>query len=382
MATRRRTPLVAAALALLAAGSGAALAKGGKAAAKPPEWTEEGGTQVLRVFEPSEMKAYVKAPAEPAAGKKPELWVCLHGHGGTATGLFSYGQSASEGRGAVVLACEGSGTIATDRGEGHTWNPDRDAEAILACVEATVEKHGADPKRVVLLGLSAGGTMSLVTLGKKPSAFAGAVTCAAPMTPTGQHKGARVAVVLGTKDGNYGGFPAARQAAEKTVVGRVVSVTDLPHELPDASYARECAAWVLDSKAPSETLWVPQKPDDPALAPPEPPSKAKGGAFRHVLLFEAGGRGAPENAPARAAAKAAAAALLSEWRKVPPADLAAAIAAKSEDPLSKDAGGRVTGAVLLRYGGALSLGMAKAKAGEWAGPFLSDAGWHLIARDP
>jgi poly(3-hydroxybutyrate) depolymerase len=382
MARRGHGRALLAALGLLAALPAAASARGGKPAARAPEWSEEAGAEVLRVFEPSEMKAYVKAPAERPAGKKPELWVVLHGHGGTATGLFSYGQSASEGRGAVVLACEGSGTVATDRGEGHTWERERDADAILACVAATLEKHDADPKRVVLLGLSAGGTMSLVALGRKPSAFAGAVTCAAPMTPTGQHKGARVAVVLGTKDGNYAGFPAARQAAEKTVVGRVVSVTDLPHELPDALYARECVAWVLDSKAPSETLWVPQRPDEPARLPPEPPSKNKGGAFRHVLLFESAGRGAPEGSPDRAAAKAAAAALLAEWKKSPPKDLDAAIASKSQDPLSKDAGGRVTGAVLLRYGGPLSLALTKAKAGEWSGPVLSDAGWHLVARDP
>ena len=61
---------------------------------------------------------------------------------------------------------------------------------------------------------------------------------------------------------------------------------------------------------------------------------------------------------------------------------AAVVAAKSEDPLSKDAGGRVTGAVLSRYGGPLSLAMTKAKAGEWSGPFESDAGWHLVTRDP
>jgi predicted esterase len=329
------------------------------------------------------MKAFVSAPSERPAGRKPEVWVVLHGHGGTASGLFSYGRSASEGRSAVVLACQGTGTIATDRGEGRTWEGERDAEAILACVAATVEKHDADPRRVVLLGLSAGGSMSLLTLGRKPSAFAGAVTCAAPRTPDGSHKGTRVAVVLGTKDANYAVFPTARQAAEKTVVARVVSVADLPHELPNALYERECVAWVFESKAPSETLWVPLEPDSPARVPPEPPSKAKGGAgFRHVLLFSAGGRGAPEGAPDRATAKAAAQALLAEWKKTPPADLDAAIAARSQDPVSKDAGGRVTGAVLLRYGGPLSVALTKAKGGEWSGPVESDAGWHLVTRDP
>ena len=56
---------------LLAGLSPGALAKGGKDApgkagpGKPPEWEEEAGRQVLHVFDPSPLKAYVQAPGEP-----------------------------------------------------------------------------------------------------------------------------------------------------------------------------------------------------------------------------------------------------------------------------------------------------------------------------
>ncbi len=370
--------------ALIALLASSAAAKGGKEAVKPPEWGEENGQPIVHVFDPAPLKAYLHVPSDLPEGKKIEMIVVLHGHGGTATGLLGYDTQISDERKALLMACEGSGIEKTPQGEGHSWNGDRDATAILACLDAALAKYPAvDPKRVVIQGHSAGGTMSLLTYSKRPAAFAGIYTTASPMEPSSAHKGARIVVNVGTKDANYAGFPAARQAAEKTVVGRCVAVYDLAHDLPDDLYSKEAIAWLFDSKAPSETLFVPLKPDAPATVPPDSPAaKGKGGGFRHVLLFEAGGRGAPADAPAKPAAKQAAQALKAELDKAGAAGLDAAIAAKSQDALSKDAGGKVTGAVLARYGGALVAGMSKAKAGEWVGPFESDAGWHLVYRDP
>src|SRR5436190_4279474 len=68
-----------------------ASAKGGKEAARAPEWTEEEGRTVLRVFSPSPLKAYFAAPTTALeTGKTAEMIVVLHGHGGTATGLLGY----------------------------------------------------------------------------------------------------------------------------------------------------------------------------------------------------------------------------------------------------------------------------------------------------
>lgn len=361
-----------------------AMARGAKeAAGPPPVWTEEDGRVVVRVSGPRPLKAYVATPTEPPAeGKKAELLVTLHGHGGTATGLLNYGAGIAGPRNAYVLACEGSGTVPTDRGEGHSWDG-ADTAGILACLDATLAKYPVDPKRVVLLGHSAGGTMSLETYRARPSAFAGVVTSTAPMTPGAGQKGARVAVMLGTKDGNFAGAPAAIAAAEKTVVGRVLLVTDLPHELPRVAYAQECVAWVLDSKSGSDVLHVPLEEGADVLPPPDSPAaKAKGKGYRHVLIASAGARGAPADALSPKEAKAKAAELAARWKKAPPGtDLGEDVAALSSDPLSKDTRGVVSGLVLARYGAGLAVALGKLKGGDVTGPVESDAGWHVVARD-
>jgi poly(3-hydroxybutyrate) depolymerase len=368
---------------LLLATSGVALAKGkDKDAGKAPEWSEEEGRLVLRVFSPRALKAYLVAPSEPPAeGKKADLLVILHGHGGTATGVLGYATPVAAARGAYLLACEGSGDEKTPQGPGHSWSQP-DVQGIVACVEATIAKHPVDPKRVVLIGHSAGGTMSLATYASKPSAFAGVVTTASPETPSGAQKGARVAVCLGTDDRNYSNFPGAVAACEKTVVGRVVAVLGLGHDLPNAAYARELVAYVLDSKAPSDVLRLPL---DPATAvepaPDTPAAKDKGHPFRHVLVFAAGGRGAPAGAPARAEAKKKAAEIAASLKKLGGSGVAEAVGGATEDPLSKEQGGTISGEVLARYGGPLAAATAKLRPGDVSAPVESDAGWHVVVRD-
>ncbi len=356
------------------------LAKGGKPVVQAPTWTEEDGRTVLHVFAPSPLKAYYAAPSNLAEGKKAELIVILHGHGGTATGMLGYISPVADGRGAAILACEGAGTVKTDTGEGHSWS-DPDVQGVLACLDATLAKQPIDPKRVVLVGHSAGGSMSVRTHAARPAAFAGVYTSAAPTVPSGGNKGGRFVVNIGTKDANFGGFPGAVAASEKAVTARVVAVIDLPHELPHVDYSREAVAWLLDSKAPSEVLHVPLVPGDEVRAPPDAPAaKAKGKGFRHILLFEKGGRGAPADAPEKAVVKAAAQAIAAEWKKA--SDLGELVASKSQDPLSKDLRGLVTGEVLARYGGALVTAMSKLRGGDVSAPVEGDAGWHVVARDP
>ena len=385
---RDRIPAAACLVALaLALAAGSALAKGGAhtgpkgGGGKPAEWTEDGGNFTLQVFDPP-LKAYVQPPPTVDPAKKVELVITLHGHGGTASGLMGYMAPIAAKRGAYCMACEGSGAEANG---GHSWSQ-ADAGGILACVDAALAKFSIDPKRVVVSGHSAGGAMSFATYAARPSAFAGIYTTAAPASPTAQHKGARVVVNLGTKDPNWVDFAPSVAASEKTVVGRVVGVQDLAHDLPHSLYSEEAIAWLLDSKAPSEVLRVPGSPDDAVAAPEGTPSaKGKGGAFRHVLVFEAGGRGAPADAPKRADAKAKAAALQAKAlaaKKGAAGDAFDAIAADNQDPVAQASRGAITGAVLTRYGGALLKGMAKLGAGDVSDPVESDAGWHVVLRDP
>src|SRR5262245_24280144 len=139
MRPRRRLPW--ALLAVLAATSASPLAwaksapKAAPAKPKPPEWTEEAGRQVLQVFDPP-LKAYLSAPPTlPEASKKAELVIVLHGHGGTATGMLGYVTQVTEPRGAFAMACEGSGTVKTDQGEGHSWS-EADVAGVLECLDA------------------------------------------------------------------------------------------------------------------------------------------------------------------------------------------------------------------------------------------------------
>src|SRR5262245_6005902 len=168
-----RTPRLAIVCALLAAAAGTALGKGGPkgkpAPSKAPEWSEEAGTFTLQVFDPP-LKAYVQAPSTaPEAGKKVELVITLHGHGGTAQGLLGYMAPIASKRGAYCMACEGSGS---EQNGGHSWST-ADADGVIACVDAAIAKFPIDAKRVVVSGHSAGGAMSFATYAKKPSAFAG-----------------------------------------------------------------------------------------------------------------------------------------------------------------------------------------------------------------
>jgi len=363
-----------------------AWAKGAKPApAKPkqPEWSEEAGRQVLQVFDPP-LKAYLMAPPTlPEAGKKAELVIVLHGHGGTATGMLGYVTQITEPRNAFAMACEGSGTVKTDQGEGHSWS-EADVAGVLECLDAALAKHPIDPARVVLMGHSAGGHMTFSTHAARPKAFAGIYTTAAPASPTGANKGARAVVNLGTKDPNFVDFAPSVAAAEKTVVGRVVAVEDLAHDLPNATYSQEAIAWLFDSKSPSETLRVPLEPATEMAAPAgTPAAKAKGTAkYRHVLKFVAGGRGAPADAPPKATVKATVAALVAECKKAGKTEIGDRVAADSQDPLTKDLRGVVTGAVVARYGGPLLEAMGKLAPGDVIGPIETDAGFHLVARDP
>ena len=95
--------------------------------------------------------------------------------------------------------------------------------------------------------------------------------------------------------------------------------------------------------------------------------------------------GAPADAPKRADAKAKAAALKDKAtaaKKGAAGDAFDAIAADNQDPVAQGVRGAITGAVLARYGSALLKGMAKLGAGEVSDPVESDAGWHVVLRDP
>lgn len=74
-----------------------------------------------------------------------------------------------------------------------------EAASIAAMVQAAVQAHGADPNRVFVTGLSAGGAMSAVMLAAYPDLFAGAAVIAG--TPYGLARGVRDALRVMRKPG-------------------------------------------------------------------------------------------------------------------------------------------------------------------------------------
>lgn len=80
--------------------------------------------------------------------------------------------------------------------------------------------------------------------------------------------------------------------------------------------------------------------------------------------------------------KAAAAAAKSALAALPAGtDPGDEVSARTADPLSKDLRGLVSGLVLARYG-ALAKAMAALKGGAVSAPVESEAGFHVVLRDP
>jgi poly(3-hydroxybutyrate) depolymerase len=109
---------------------------------------------------------------------KHEIWVNLHGSPGCAShAIFQYRQEALA-RGAILVApeaTEGAGEFYTlkegVRCEYHLWDMRRDVDHVLAVIDEAVSRYNVDPRRIVLLGFSAGCEMGWRLIAARPDQF-------------------------------------------------------------------------------------------------------------------------------------------------------------------------------------------------------------------
>ncbi len=108
----------------------------------------------------------VARPAGP--GPFPTL-VALHGYGGEAAGMLALGQRATADD--VLVVCP-QGPLPAEGGYGHGWYRvvpevprdwdefERVATAVRQFIDEALQRYGGDPRRVAVLGFSAGGRLA------------------------------------------------------------------------------------------------------------------------------------------------------------------------------------------------------------------------------
>ena len=228
-------------------------------------------------------------PAEPV-----DLIVALHGAGGVPKNFVM--PLLMQNRGAWCLTVAGHQSVQTERGQGFMWSGG-DVKTILAFVQHVVGKYPIKKDRVIVWGHSAGGTMTLATLGEAPDLFAGGLTTAAPATPDGRHKEKRVCVFLGTEDPNWSGAATVRSYVESLAKKRgpgacaFFAVQELGHDIPYDDYLGLGFDWILHGQARGGEATVPRR------------SKGAEGPYRHILVRFKGAEGAGDEKRSKSKAK-------------------------------------------------------------------------------
>ena len=228
-------------------------------------------------------------PTEPV-----DLVVALHGAGGNPKNFVMPGLMTT--RGSWCLTVAGHQEVQTERGRGFMWSGG-DVKTILAFVRHVIDKYPIREDRVIVWGHSAGGTMTLATLGEEPDLFAGGLTTAAPATPTSQHKAKRVCVFLGTDDPNWAGATSVRSYVESLAKKRAkgacafFAVEDLGHEIPYDDYLGLGFDWILHGEARGGEATVPRR------------SRGAEGTYRHILVRHKGAEQADDVKRSKSKAK-------------------------------------------------------------------------------
>jgi len=192
----------------------------------------------------------VDLPEDPKAKRTgpefPGLLVLLHGHGSTPKNMMR--RPWADARKDYMVSVQGP----NPEGNGFAW--DESAVPIINnLVRYILAHYPVNPKKVVLIGHSAGGTMVLRTFPSNPKLYAGMITVAAPMTPTSAHRKGRVCVFLGTADTNFSGAQNVRSALggkRKWKNGCLIVLAGAEHNnLPSQPHLILAVDWCLCPKA-------------------------------------------------------------------------------------------------------------------------------------
>lgn len=132
---------------------------------------EAAGGPQKRELAQSKGHYFLVLPPKHDAKKSYDLIVALHGMGDTAENFARAIASMSSGRETIVAAPEGSVElkVAANR-TGYSWSSD-DLARIEETVADATATFGADPKRVLLLGFSAGCAIGFLAITQKPELF-------------------------------------------------------------------------------------------------------------------------------------------------------------------------------------------------------------------
>jgi poly(hydroxyalkanoate) depolymerase family esterase len=157
--------------------------------------TDRANSHVGRVIEvtdfgsnPGNLRMFVYAPSR-RIGKGAPLIVVLHGCGQSAASFAAETGwvALAEQRGASLLLPEQKRD--NNRGNCFNWyrpgdvrRGEGEAHSVRQMVRAATERFGSDPKRIFIVGLSAGGAMTAALLAAYPTVFnAGAVIAGMPV---------------------------------------------------------------------------------------------------------------------------------------------------------------------------------------------------------
>ncbi|MCK6473489.1 MAG: hypothetical protein L6R28_17330 [Planctomycetes bacterium] len=124
-----------------------------------------------RELAPSNGHYFLVLPPKHDAKKSYDLIVALHGMGDTAENFARAIVSMTPGRETIVAAPEVSAElqVAPNR-KGYSWTSN-DLARIEETVADATKNFGADPKRVLLLGFSAGCAIGFLAITQKPELF-------------------------------------------------------------------------------------------------------------------------------------------------------------------------------------------------------------------
>lgn len=265
-------------------------------AKRGPKVVEEEDGKYTRLYLEDDPKAqgwlYRPATDEETPSKPVDLIVALHGAGGNPKNFVM--PLLMDLRGSWCLTVAGRQQVQTERGVGYQWDGGNVAY-IVALTEYLIGTYPIAKDRVIVWGHSAGGTMTLATLRKAPTLFAGGLTTAAPGVPDSGHKTLRTCVFLGKEDPNWAGASSVRtfvEACLKKGKGACAffAVDELGHDIPYDDYLGLGFDWILHGKARGGEANVPRR------------SRGTDGDYRHILVRTKGARGA--DGVKRSAAKA------------------------------------------------------------------------------
>lgn len=296
-----------------------------------------------------------------------DLVVVLHGAGGTPKTLFF--PALMKQRRAWCLGVAGREAVTHEQGAGFMWDS-ANASYVIELTEYLLAKHPIRKDRVIVWGHSAGGSMTLETLTKAPTLYAGGLTTAAPRTPDGRHQDLRVCVLLGTKDGNWSVAPSVRThvegLAKKKSKGACafLAVDELGHNVPAESYLGLGFDWLLARGTRGGEGRVPLR------------AASSTGSWRHVLVRPKGSPGAPDDALGKKGARD----LLKKMRKELEAGRAwfpMEAACHSHHVESASAGGAVAEETLR----ALLEALPELEPGAFSEVLESAHGFHLLLRE-